>query len=121
GLAANLIGAAGGDARRAADGVKGELDKLPKVEGAGAGQVYLGAETAKVFEQAEQLAAKQGDSFVTAETLLLAIALAPATAAGRVLKDSGVTPQKLNAAIRDFRKGRAATSERAEDSYEALK
>ena len=121
GLAANLIGAAGGDPRKAADGVKAELDKLPKVEGAGAGQVYLGAETAKIFEQAEQLAAKQGDSFVTAETLLLALALAPSTAAGRVIKDAGVTPQKLNAAIRDFRKGRSATSERAEDSYEALK
>ncbi|MCB2102957.1 MAG: ATP-dependent chaperone ClpB [Rhodobacterales bacterium] len=121
GLAANLIRAAGGDPKRALDGVTTELDRLPKVSGAAAGQVYLGQETARLFQQAEEIAEKAGDSFVTAERLLLAAALAAGTPAGKVLADAGVTPQALNTAIEDVRKGRPANSATAEDSYEALK
>jgi ATP-dependent Clp protease ATP-binding subunit ClpB len=120
GLAANLIRAAGGDSERARKGCDGELDKLPKVEG-GSGQVYLAPETARLFEQAEQIAEKAGDQYVTAERLLLALALATGTPPARILADAGVTPQGLNRAIEDVRKGRAATSPSAEDSYEALK
>ena len=121
GLAANLIRAAGGDPARALAGVEAELAKLPKVEGTGAGQVYLSAETARLFEQAEQIADKAGDSFVTAERLLLALALASGTPAARVLAEAGLTPQKLNQAIEEVRKGRTATSATAEDTYDALK
>ncbi|MGH6660102.1 MAG: ATP-dependent chaperone ClpB [Rhodospirillales bacterium] len=121
GLCANLISAAGGDARAALKATEAELRKLPKVEGPGAGQTYLGQETAKLFDQAERMAEKAGDSFVTVERLLLAIALAAGTTAAKALKDSGVTPQGLNKAINDFRKGRAATSRTAEEGYEALK
>src|SRR4051794_41740935 len=71
GLCANLIRAAGGDPRTALAAVDAELAKLPKVEGAGAGQVYLTPELARVFEAAEQLSRKAGDSFVTVERLLL--------------------------------------------------
>jgi ATP-dependent Clp protease ATP-binding subunit ClpB len=120
GLAANLIQAAGGDPGRALDGVEAALAKSPKVEGSGAGQAYLGAELARAFEQAEQLAKKAGDSFVTAEYLLLALAMASGTAAAQVLADSGVRPQGLNAAINDLRKGRKADSASAEEGYDAL-
>ena len=95
GLAANLIRAAGGDPERAQNGCEAELDKLPKVEG-GSGQVYLAPETARLFEQAEQIAEKAGDQFVTAERLLLALALATGTPPARVLADAGVTAQALN-------------------------
>jgi ATP-dependent Clp protease ATP-binding subunit ClpB len=121
GLAANLIGAANGDPVNALKGVELELDKLPKVEGAGAGQIYLAQETAKLVEQAEKLAEKAGDSFVTAERLLLALTLTAGTAAAKVLSDAGVTAQNLNRAIEDVRKGRKADSASAEDSYDALK
>jgi len=121
GLAANLINAAGGDAPEAHAATEKELAALPKVEGAGAGQVYLGQETAKLFEQAEQVANKAGDSFVTAERLLLAIALSAGTSASEILKKSGVTPQNLNKAIEEVRKGRKADSASAEDTYDALK
>ena len=67
GLAANLISTAGGDAKKALNLTEAELGKLPKVEGPGAGQVHLAAETARIFEQAEQIAEKSGDSFVTAD------------------------------------------------------
>src|SRR4029450_12150921 len=78
GLAANLIRAAGGDPERAKKGCEAELAKLPKVEG-GSGQVYMAPETARLFDQAEQIAQKAGDQFVTAERLLLALGLAAGT------------------------------------------
>ena len=121
GLAANLMRAAGSDPGAALAALERELAKLPRVEGSGAGQVYLTPELARVFEQAEAIAAKAGDSFVTAERLLLALALAAGTAAARVLKDAGLTPQSLNKAIEDVRKGRRADSASAEASYDALK
>src|SRR5271170_5266443 len=58
GLAANLIRAAGGDPARAATSVGAELAKLPKVEGGGAGQLYIDPATARLFDQAEQIAEK---------------------------------------------------------------
>src|SRR5688572_4403668 len=75
GLASSLIKAAGGEPARAFEGVGVRLYKIPKVEGSGAGQIYLASDTARLFERAEQLAEKSGDSFVTAENLLLAIAI----------------------------------------------
>src|SRR6202035_3809374 len=98
-----------------------ELNRQPKVEGSGAGQVYMGPELARIFEQAEQIAQKAGDSFVTVERLLLALAMAKETPAGKALAAGGVTPQKLNAAIEDLRKGRKADSASAEEGYDALK
>ena len=74
GLAANLIRSAGGNPDLATVAVDAALDKLPKVEGAGAGQVYLGPELARVVDSAEEQSKKTGDSFVTAERLLLALA-----------------------------------------------
>jgi ATP-dependent Clp protease ATP-binding subunit ClpB len=121
GLCANLIGAAGGDPRRARAGVEAELARLPKVEGAGAGQVYMSPEIARLFDQAEQLAVKAGDSFVTVERLLLALALAKGTPAARVLGEAGLTPQALNAAVEALRKGRTADSASAEEGYDALR
>ncbi|HSO41752.1 MAG TPA: AAA family ATPase, partial [Rhodospirillales bacterium] len=122
GLAANLMRAAGGDPARALRDVDAALDKLPKVEGSGAGQVYLGGETARLFDQAEQIAEKAGDSFVTAERLLLALTLATGTPAAKILADAGgVTAKALNRAIEDIRKGRTATSATAEEGYDALK
>ncbi len=121
GLAANLINAAGGDARKALSNTEAELKKLPKVEGAGAQQTYLAPETARLFEQAEEIAEKSGDSFVSAEKLLLAIALAAGTSAAKAATDAGVTAKALNKAIVEFRQGRTADSRNAEDNYDALK
>ena len=121
GLAANLIRAAGGDPAAALAGVDAELDKQPKVEGSGAGQVYLSPELARVFEQAEKIAEKAGDSYVTAERILLALAMADGTPAASVLKRAGVNPQSLNAAINEIRKGRTADTASAEQGYDALK
>ncbi len=121
GLAAKLMKAAGGDPKKALAAVEAELDKQPKVEGPGAGGLHLTTELARVFDQAEQMAEKAGDSYVTAERLFLALSMAAGTASARILSEAGVTPQGLNKAIEDVRKGRKAHSSSAEDSYDALK
>ena len=118
GLAARLIKAAGGSDAAARQANDRALAKLPKVEG-GSGQVYLAGETARLLDAAEQVAKKAGDSFVTAEYLLLALAMSGET--GRILKDAGAAPQGLNKAISDLRQGRSADSATAENSYDALR
>ncbi len=122
GLAANLINKAGGDSKQAETRVDAELGKIPKVEGAGAGQIHLTPELARVFEQAEKLSQKAGDSYVSVERLLMAIAMSgKETAAGKALtQDAGVSPQQLNQAIEELRAGRKADSANAEDQYQAL-
>ncbi len=121
GLCANLIRSAGGDARQAEQAVDLALGKIAKVEGSGAGGVYLAQETGKVLSSAQDVAKKAGDSFVTVERLLLALTLAAGTDVARILADAGVTPQGLNEAINAIRKGRTADSATAENAYEALK
>src|ERR1700726_3607855 len=121
GLCANLIRAAGGDPKAALQAVDAELDKLSRVEGSGAGQVYMSPELARVFEQAEQLAQRAGDNFVTVERLLLALAAAAGTGAAKALAAARIDPQSLNRAIEDVRKGRKADSASAEEGYDALK
>ena len=74
GMAANLIQAAGGNPKLAQQAIEALLKKQPKVEGGGAGQLYMAPETARLFDQAQQIAKKSGDSFVTVERLLLALA-----------------------------------------------
>jgi ATP-dependent Clp protease ATP-binding subunit ClpB len=121
GLAAGLITRAGGRSREALQAVERTLTKRPKISGGGAGQLYMAPELARVFDAAEKIAEKAGDKFVTAERLLLAIALEKQTEAGRILADAGVTAEKLNTAINDIRKGRTADSASAEQAYDALK
>lgn len=115
-----LLTTAGADMALIAERVQVALSKMPKVEGAGA-QMYLGAETARVLEHAKELAKKAGDQFVTVERLLQALALESEMPAAKILKEAGATPQVLNTAINEARKGRTATSANAEDQFEALK
>jgi len=83
--------------------------------------LHMAPETGRVLTSAQDIAKKAGDSFVTVERLLLALALASGTDAAKILADSGVTPQSLNEAINALRKGRTADSATAENAYEALK
>jgi ATP-dependent Clp protease ATP-binding subunit ClpB len=121
GLAGGLIDRAGGNSRAILKATEEALNKLPKVSGSGAGQVYLASDLARAFDAAEKAAEKTGDSFVTVERLLLGLTLEKGSEAGKILRDGGVTPQNLNAAIEALRKGRTADSETAENAYDALK
>ena len=121
GMAAELIRAAGGDPKPVHEAAEAALAKMPKVEGAGAGNLHLDGSLAKIFDSAQKLAEKNGDSFVTAEILLLALAMAEGTPSAQAFKGANVTPQALNGAIKDLRKGRTADSAGAESGYDALK
>ncbi len=121
GVSARLISQAGGDAKAALSRTEENLRKLSKVEGSGAGNVYLQPDLARVLDSAQTLAKKQGDEFVTVEFMLLALATAEKSEAGQVLGSAGVSAQNLLAAIKAMRKGRTATSAGAESQMEALK
>ncbi|WP_010160933.1 ATP-dependent chaperone ClpB [Sphingomonas sp. PAMC 26617] len=122
GMASGLITAAGGDPKRATSETDLLLAKIPAVSGSGAQQTPgLDNDAVRVLDQAEQIATKSGDSFVTVERLLVALALSLNTAAGKALKTAGVAPEALNTAIEQVRNGRVADSAGAEDKFDALK
>ena len=122
GMASGLIQRAGGDARKAASEIDAALAKTPAVTGGGAQQTPgLDNDSVRVLDQAEQIAAKSNDSYVTVERLLVALALATTTSAGQALKAAGVDPKALEAAIAQLRGGRTADSAGAENAYDAMK
>ncbi|QNP45302.1 ATP-dependent chaperone ClpB [Sphingomonas sediminicola] len=122
GMAAGLIQTAGGDPKAAKREVDALVAKIPAVTGSGATQApALDGDTIRVLDQAEQIAQKAGDSYVTVERILLAMALAKGTDVGTALQKSGLTPQNLNAAIDKLRGGRTADTQSSEDRYDALK
>ncbi|HYD36180.1 MAG TPA: Clp protease N-terminal domain-containing protein, partial [Allosphingosinicella sp.] len=121
GMASGLISRAGGSAEAARRETDEALAKIPAVSGSGANSTPgLDGETMRVLDQAEQIAQKAGDSYVTVERLLLALVLSK-TDAGRALADAGVKAEALNAAINELRGGRTADTQSAEDRYDALK
>ena len=120
GLCASLIQKAGGDVKDAKTALQSALSSLPKVSG-GNGQLYMSQPLAKVFTKAEELAEKAGDSFVTVERLLQALAMEPTAKTSEILSKGGLTPTALNKAINEMRKGRTADSANAEAQYDALK
>lgn len=120
-MADKLIRTCSGDVHKVEKGVSEALGSMPKVEGSGAGGLYATPEIAKLFASAEELSKKAGDEYVTVERILQALSLASGTASAKILSDAGVTPQKLNGAINDMRKGRVASSPNAEEGFEALK
>ena len=136
GAAFKLIEAAGGNSTSLQSDIQNILNKMPKVEGSGAGQLHLAPETARVIAAAQELAEKAGDEFVTTDRLvqaiaintetpsgeiLIAMAINTETPSGEILAKAGITPQNLEKAIKNTRKGRKATSASAEDNFEALK
>ncbi|MEP3420520.1 MAG: ATP-dependent chaperone ClpB [Erythrobacter sp.] len=120
GMAAGLIQRAGGDASLAVSAIDTGLGKIPAVTGGGAQQTPgLDNDAVRVLDNAEQLAEKAGDSFVTVERLLTALALATGKT-GEAMKAANVTPQSLNTAIEDLRGGKKADSANAEANYDAM-
>jgi ATP-dependent Clp protease ATP-binding subunit ClpB len=120
GAAAGLIRTAGGDPKQAAAGVQAELARLPRVQGSGAGQPQITPELVRVLDAAQQVATKAGDEYVAQDRMLVALA-ASDTPAARALKAAGATPQALEKAVTDIRKGRRVDSANAEANFDALK
>jgi ATP-dependent Clp protease ATP-binding subunit ClpB len=120
GAAAGLIRTAGGDPKVAAAANDAEVARQPKVSGGGAGQPQLTPELIRILDAAERASDRAGDEYVAQDRLLVAIAES-STPAGRALKAAGVTPQALEKAVADIRKGRKVTSPNAESNFDALK
>jgi len=121
GMASGLITKAGGDAKKAHLEIDEALAKIAAVSGSGAQQTPgLNNDAVRVLDQAEQIADKAGDSYVTVERLLLALVLSKNTAAGKAFANAGVTAEALNDAINELRGGKTADTASAEDRYEAL-
>ena len=122
GMAAGLIEAADGDPSIARREVDQLVARIPAVTGTGATQApALDGDTIRILDQAEQIATKAGDQYVTVERMLLAMALAKNTDVGNALSKAGLTPQNLNSAIDKLRGGRTADTQSSEDRYDALK
>jgi ATP-dependent Clp protease ATP-binding subunit ClpB len=121
GMASGLIARAGGNPRMVEDEIDAALAKVPAVSGSGAQATPgLDNDAVRVLDQAEQVAEKSGDAYVTVERLLVALSLASTTSAGQALKAANLDPAKLEAAITELRGGRRATSASAEESYDAM-
>ena len=122
GMASGLIKAAGGDPGVAMRETDAALARIPAVSGGGAQQTPgIDNDLARILDQAEQIAQKAGDSYVTVERMLLALVLASTSAAGKALGQAGVRAEALNGAINELRGGRTADTASAEDRYDALK
>ncbi|MCL6265695.1 ATP-dependent chaperone ClpB [Flagellimonas myxillae] len=93
-----------------------ELESFSKVDG---GEIMLSREAGKTLNEANIVAKKLGDEFVSIEHLLLAIFKSKSKIA-QILKDQGVNEKDLNAAIQELRKGGKVTSQSAEDTYNSL-
>ena len=119
GAAAGLIKAAGGDPVAARNATEAEIARQPKVQGSGAGQPQITPEMVRILDAAQQAATKAGDEYVAQDRLLIALA-ASDTPAARALRSAGATPQALEKAVADIRKGRKVTSQNAEQSFDAL-
>ncbi|HEU0117761.1 MAG TPA: ATP-dependent chaperone ClpB [Alphaproteobacteria bacterium] len=122
GLCAGLIEKSGGNAKKALADTEAAIEKIPQVYAEGKNdQLRMSPEFARIVTTAVDIAKKAGDSYVTVERLLLALALAQGSNAARILSDAGATAERLNQAINDVRGGRTADSASAEQGYDALK
>lgn len=93
-----------------------EIDTLPKVSGS---EPYLSRTSNDVLQRALDIAKKNGDEYVTLEAMLQAL-FAVGSPAATLLKDAGLSEKELNAAVDELRKGKKATDQSAEDTYNAL-
>lgn len=120
GLVPKIIRGAGGKVDLLRTSMESAIAKFPVVEGSGAGQLRLSNDLAKIVANAEAVAEKAGDSFITTERVLQAMTMAKKSDISGYLQDAGINDNTLNQAINDVRKGRTADSAGAEDQFDAL-
>ena len=114
----SIIERVGADPRAIASAVDEQIAREPKVSGSGQ-QVGLSNDFVKVVDAAEKLATKLGDSYVTSEHLLCALA-DDRSDAGRILKAAGVTSKRVQDAYNDLRGDERVTSQDSKPEFEAL-
>lgn len=120
GMILDLILKSGGSMMQIRNQTDEVLSKIPVVEG-GAVQSLMNQDFTRVMMEAEKLADKAGDKYVTVERILQALSMTSGTKSYDILNSSGVNAAKLNQAVNEYRKGRIADSEDSENNFEALK
>lgn len=116
----NLITSSGGNVKHIYDKVETALNQLPKVQVHGGGQVYFSSEYLKILDKANALSKQNGDDYVSLDRIFEALSY-DATVAGKILNEAGMTSKKIASSILDLRKGKTASTDQAESSYDALK
>lgn len=119
-LIKDLLQKSGGNVETVISQTDDAIRKIPQVSGA-AVQSLMSQDFTRVMQEAEDLAEKSGDQFVTTERILQALAATSGTKAYDILRNAGVNYGRLEQAINEYRKGRVADSESAEENFEALK
>ena len=113
-----IIERIGADPAQLARSTQDAIDHAPKVSGEGQ-QMGLSNELVRVIEKAEKKATKMGDSFVVTEHLLMALAEDKGEA-GRVLRDAGVTKERIEQVYEELRGDDRVTSAEDKTQFEAL-
>ncbi len=119
-LVLDLIVKSGGSITQIRSKLEDAFTKLPSVAGTSV-QTLMSQEFTSLMMEAEKLADKSSDKFVTIERLLQALSMTAGNEAYDILVSSGVNAAKLNQAINEYRKGRLAETETSEDNFDALK
>ena len=119
-VAVSIIHKIGGNLQQIQIRVGEELEKFPKVSGAGIGNQQLSVNSGNLLDKAVEEANNLKDEYISTEHLLLALA-EDSSAAGQILNKNGVTKPQILSALKDIRGNQRVTSQNAEETYEALK
>ena len=120
GVIPSILGKIGADQQQVIEQVDVALEKIPKISGAGYGQVYISPRSKAVLDKAFEEAEKMKDEYVSLEHILLAIADEGEGEAASILSASGITRDIVLKALVDIRGGQRITDQSPEDKYQAL-
>jgi len=120
GVIPSILGKIGADQKQIIEQLDVALEKIPKISGAGYGQVYISPRSKAVLDKAFEEAEKMKDEYVSLEHILLAIADEGEGEAVRILPASGITRDIVLKALVDIRGGQRITDQSPEDKYQAL-
>ncbi|MGZ3508284.1 MAG: ATP-dependent chaperone ClpB [Vulcanimicrobiaceae bacterium] len=121
GIVPALIERAGIDPRVITRRVDEEIQRLPRFSGANAeqAQVTIAPQLSRLLAKADEEAKSLQDDYVSVEHLLLAM-LEDSGPAGRVLRDAGLTRDRVMNALREVRGNQRVTSQNPEETYQSL-
>jgi len=100
--------------------VEAELERIPRVEGSAAGDVYISKETKYLLDAAFSLASSMKDQFVSVEHLFLAAADEKAGKTARIIRDNGLKKEEILKVLMEIRGNQTITDQNPEDKYQAL-
>ena len=120
GIAPSIVSRLNAPPQRIEQELMAYLEKQPKIGGSGSGQVYLGGRLNKIFDQAMTEAAKLKDEYISAEHVVVAISEEKDGQAGKILRQNGVTRDKIFQVLVEIRGNQRVTDPNPEGKYQAL-